>query len=230
MKIIDLTLEISDGMKIFPTTGYIEPKIKLNVTPENDPLRGQYETSPGMKASYLCCMVHTGTHIDAPDHLSYGKKLHEIPIETFIGNTVIIDMSKKAAKEAITTTDLEEAWKKIKKEIQGIAIDKAIIRTCWTSKTWGTTECFTDSPYLTKDAAQWLVKKGFKLIGLDFQTDPPGTIGRPVHEALLGNGVCIIEYLTNTEKISKKLVKLYALPMKLFNTEAAPARVIVIED
>jgi len=230
MRIIDLTLEINDGMKIFPTPRYIKPKIKLNVTPENDPLRGQYETSPGMKASYICCMVHTGTHIDAPDHLSYGKKLHEISLETFIGDAVVIDVSEKAAREEITPQDLEEAWRKIEKENSGIVVGKAVIKTCWNSKTWGTNECFTDSPYLTKDAAKWLVKKGFKLIGLDFQTDPPGSIGRPVHEVLLGNEVCIIEYLTNTEKISKKIVKLFALPMKLFNTEAAPARVIVIEE
>jgi len=42
---------------------------------------------------------HGGTHIDAPRHVSYGKKtLDEIPLESLIGPAIKIDISFKAAK------------------------------------------------------------------------------------------------------------------------------------
>ncbi|MFX1519661.1 MAG: cyclase family protein [Promethearchaeota archaeon] len=230
MKIIDLSLGIRDGMQTFPTPGYETPRIKISAKPEDDPLREYYETSEGMKASSLSVMVHSGTHIDAPDHLSYGKKLDEVSIETFIGDAIVIDMSNKGSGEVITLQDLENALEKIKREFEIDHINKVIIKTHWTSKKWGTPEYFKDSPYLSKEAAEWLVKKNFKLVGIDFQTDSSRVKGRPVHEALLGNDVCIIEYLTNTEELTKNKVKLYALPLKLMDTEAAPARVVAIEE
>lgn len=95
---------------------------------------------------------------------------------------------------------------------------------------WGKANYFSDAPYLTEDAAQWIVEKGVILVAIDFQTDKPRDVTYPVHKKLLGNGVVIVEYITNAEKISKQKVKLLALPLKISDCEASPARVVVIEE
>jgi kynurenine formamidase len=67
-------------------------------------------------------------------------------------------------------------------------------------------------------------------VALDFQTDKPGDATFPVHKVLLGNGVIIIEYLTNVLTIAKPQVEMYALPLRFKGLEASPARVVVVEE
>ena len=117
--------------------------------------------------------------------------------------------------------------------------DIVLIRTGWLEKTFGKDE-FDESPYLTEDAAEWLVKLKAKIAGYDFNQEYAlrgFRKGKPVkaedchiHLELLGNGVLNLEYLNNLPKISKPRLKLIALPLLLKGCEAAPCRVVAIED
>jgi kynurenine formamidase len=49
------------------------------------------------------------------------------------------------------------------------------------------------------------------------------------HDVLLRNGVVLIEYLCNTAEIKSSRVQLYALPLKILNSDGAPTRVIAVE-
>jgi kynurenine formamidase len=46
---------------------------------------------------------------------------------------------------------------------------------------------------------------------------------------LLREGVTLVEYLSNTVKLKKPRTFLCALPLKVQNSDGAPARVIAIE-
>lgn len=49
--------------------------------------------------NYFRMPEHLGTHMDAPAHVNIGPgylRLHDIPIESFIGEAVVIDISHKA--------------------------------------------------------------------------------------------------------------------------------------
>ena len=104
---------------------------------------------------------------------------------------------------------------------------------------WGK-EQFNESPYLAEDAAWWLVKLKARMAGYDFNQDaatwkihkkiPVKGKDFPIHLILLGNGVLNIEYLNNLSKVSKRRVKLIALPIMFAGCEGAPARVVAIED
>jgi kynurenine formamidase len=60
--------------------------------------------------------THTGTHIDVPYHfLPDGPALDKIPVETWIGEGVVIDISFKEDKEEVTADDLEANAPRISK-------------------------------------------------------------------------------------------------------------------
>jgi len=219
MKLIDITMEIYVGMPVLPVPWYPTPEVSLVLTREKDLAR--------RVAHKLTMLTHTATHIDAPVHyIEGGKSLDEIPINVFVGDAVVATMFHKAPKGRITAEDLEKAV--------GLKVregDALIIRTGWTTRMHGKPEYFTDSPVLTKDAAEWIVEKKIRMVVIDFQTDTMEEVGStaPIHRTLLSNGVLIVEYVTSTELITKDRVKLIALPLKIRGIEAAPARVLIEE-
>lgn len=217
-KIIDLTLDLTEGMPVFPVPWYPKPDFKAVLTPDQDPA--------GRTASRVVLFMHAGTHVDAPKHFFDGRgTIEQVPLNVLCGPTTVIDMYEKVGGGPITAADLERACPKpVKKG------NRVIVRTGFTTKLWGHKDYFNISPYLTPDAAEWLVKQGFSLVAIDFQTDKPGDNTFPVHKSLLGNGVIIIEYLTDVEKITRQEVTMYALPLRFKGLEALPARVVVVED
>ena len=70
-------------------------------------------------------------------------------------------------------------------------------------------------PYLTPSAAEWAIDNGASLFGLDCLTERPGDAESPVHHALLAAGIPLLEYVTNMHELTKSVVQLAALPMKV---------------
>jgi arylformamidase len=85
----------------------------------------------------------------------------------------------------------------------------------------------TDFVALSPDAAQWLVNRGVKLVGIDYLSIAPFNDGQPTHDVLLKAGVVIVEGL-DLSKISQGRYTLHCLPLKLAGSDGAPARVILI--
>lgn len=87
-------------------------------------------------------------------------------------------------------------------------------------------------PYLSIDAAEWIVGKGVKLLGIDCITvDLPTPMRQkgfeyPVHRILLGNGVLIAENVANLGKVAGKKSRILALPLKVKGSDAGHARIV----
>lgn len=60
---------------------------------------------------------------------------------------------------------------------------------------WGKEDYFQDTAYVSPEVADWIVEKGFVAVALDMLTD--GVPDLHVHRTLLGNGIYIVECLTN---------------------------------
>jgi arylformamidase len=65
---------------------------------------------------------------------------------------------------------------------------------------------------------------------MDCLTERPGDAESPVHRRLLSAGIPLLEYLANLAAVRETVVALFAMPLKVSDVEAAPARVIAIED
>ncbi len=87
-------------------------------------------------------------------------------------------------------------------------------------------------PYLSVDAAEWLVNKGVKLFGIDCITVDlptplrPKDFKFPVHKTLLGNEVLIAENVTHLGRIVGKKSRILAFPLMIKGSDAAPARIV----
>ena len=122
----------------------------------------------GVMAHHIKTVMHTGTHMNAPLHLiQRGEDLACISVDRLFGNGVVLNIPKKSY-EVINAKDLETATPGVQNG------DIVVIVTGWHHKYSDAMEYFGESPGLTKDAAEWLVKKNCKLVAVDTpQVDHP---------------------------------------------------------
>jgi arylformamidase len=197
--------------------------------------KGDFEAGDVYQITRLGWAVHGFTHVDAPRHMvAGGDTTSEIALERMIGAAALLDLTGIAAEAEITAQVIAAAGGHLE------AGDIAVIKTCWeTVHSPRTPEFWTESPYLSAEACRWLLERGIKALGVDFPQDYPirGLLdGRqaPIaefvsHDILLRNGVILIEYLTNLGALAGPRTTLIALPLKIPESDGAPARVIAYE-
>jgi arylformamidase len=205
---IDISVDISEQLPVWPGT----PKVQLHRDIAIE--KGDMANDTTLKFS-----VHTGTHIDAPLHfLQDGRSVDQIPLETLIGPTYVAEVSSQV--NAITVDILQAL-------ILPVSTQRLLLKTrnslLWSA---GSQEFDPNFVALTVEAAQWIVDRDIKVIGIDYLSiqrfhDSPET-----HQILLGANVVIIEGL-NLSNVERGNYELFCLPLKLKGTEGAPARVLL---
>jgi len=84
MQFVDLSVAIGNDMPVFPGDPKTELK-QLNELQKN-----------GFADHCLCINTHTGTHVDAPNHMLIRKKeFHQFPLMTFTDRGVYIRFANK---------------------------------------------------------------------------------------------------------------------------------------
>ncbi len=157
----------------------------------------------------------------------------EVPLEATIGEAAIIDISDVAPNEEITAERLAERGGDVRPG------DIVLIKTRWDEKhSLDTPEFWTESPYLSRGACEWLLSTGLKAMSPDFPQDYPihGLLKGEVapiedfvsHDVLLRNGVILIEYVDNFGALTGDRTFIYALPLCLPDSDGSPARVIAV--
>ncbi|MEW6405017.1 MAG: cyclase family protein [Chloroflexota bacterium] len=175
-----------------------------------------------MQEVRLC--THVGTHLEAPLHcLEDGQDVSEIPLNRLIGEAVVLDFTYKKPNEPITLEEMKEVGAEIREN------DIVLIKT-GLSKFYNT-EHAHERPYPTLEAVKWLVEKKIACLGLDCSgVEVRGADDQPNHRTLFENGTPLIEHLTNLDQLRRQRVWLFILPWRVKGLEAAPVRVIAIED
>jgi len=182
-------------------------------------------TKDGYTAEQITMNSHTGTHVDAPFHFDpLGVTVDELPVEAFCGETVILDLRKRIqAKEGISPVHLEPFAEKIK------AGRIVILNTGWGPKRGFSEEYFHDWPYLSREGAEWLLKRKVKGVGIDGISMGgwyEGT-GRPCHEVLLPAKIWLLEELIIPDALMEyESCWLFAFPIKLKGFSGAPVRAV----
>ncbi len=197
---------------------------------------------------------HAFTHIDCPKHMNKsGKLLEECNLFSFlIGKASILDISDIKPNEAINAQRLMKAFEGCDNT------DFLIIKTAWGVQHSSTTkEFWTEAPYLTRHAVEYLKSLKPKVVGFDFPQDygiriadldsdlanrdpnckkvggdnapaKPTPENSPSHFFLLPYDHLMIEYMTNLWNVPVKNVDIYALPLKLRTENADGAPIRVI--
>ena len=211
MKIIDLTLTISNKIPTFPGS------------PQPNFIPWEKIKDDGYNLELLFLSSHTGTHLDAPYHfLEKGSKIHEISLKKLVSEAVLIK-SRKKRNETITKTDIQKFEKKHGK-IESFS--SVIFLTGW-QKNLQKKYYFTKNPGLSVLAAKYLASKKISLVGIDSPSIDLGTDSKfSVHQILAKKGILIVENLANLDKIKSSKFHLVVLPLKLKNATGSPVRAI----
>lgn len=211
MKILDISLPISDRLPVWPG----DPQIVLE----------HYRTISEGNASNdsrIACSVHSGTHVDAPAHfLENGITVEALPLDRLIGPTIVVELP---AADIITSEILEA-------QDLPLGTRRLLFKTK-NSALWNDPahRFNPDFVALSSAAAAWIVKRGIDLVGTDYLSIQMFKDTEPLtHRILLEAGVIIVEGL-DLRKIQPGNYQLVCLPIKLSGSEGAPARAVLIEE
>ena len=162
--------------------------------------------------------------VDAPVHIvPNGKSIEELPLDAFVGPGAVIGVRKEGGQE-VTAKDLEDS---------GVPVNRGdilMLHTGWDEKF--DSPDYNLHPYLSVDAAEWMVNKGIKMFGIDCITVDlptplrPKGFDFPVHKILLGNNVLIAENVANLGSIVGKRTRILALPLRVKGSDAGSARIV----
>lgn len=177
--------------------------------------------------------THIGTHIEGPYHcLEDGKKLDQLPVETFIGEAAVVDLTRTTKMDReIRRTDLQKSGNHIKRG--DIVLLFSGYDKLFTTEQMQSEEYMSNSPYLSDDAIEWLINRKIKNMGIDFWSiekypiDP--RIGEPKHIRLFKNEIPFIHSLVNLSEIKSKRIFFVALPLLISGLDSSPVRAIAIE-
>jgi kynurenine formamidase len=215
MKVIDLTLTISEEIPTFP--GSPQPNFINWETLEKD----------GYNLELLFLSSHTGTHIDAPYHfLKDGQKIHQIVTRRLVTEAILIKI-RKGANQSITKDDIQKFERKYGKIDDGSTV---IFHTGW-QKNLKKESYFLRNPGLAVSAAKYLASKKINLVGIDSPSIDLGKDSKfSVHHILAKSGILIVENLANLEKINSEMFHLIVAPLKLKNATGSPVRAMALTD
>ena len=207
MLIYDISLTISNDLPVWPGD---QPVI---VERNKDMHHGDLYT-----LSQITATVHMGTHLDAPCHfITDGSAADTVVLHQLIGPCYVIDLPTLDVIDAVA---LEQA---------NVPIDtrRLLIRTR-NSEYWarGDNTFHTDFVAIDPSGAEWIVKRGIQLVGVDYLSVGPYEDGILTHEILLGHGIVPVEGL-NLSGIEPGEYQLICLPLKLKDCDGAPARAIL---
>jgi arylformamidase len=204
-KWVDISVTIRSGMVHWPS----DPAVRVSRT--KDISKGDSDN-----VSSISMGSHTGTHIDAPLHFfPGGKSLDKMPFGATIGPARVI-----AVKNKVSISPGELAAYRIKR-------GERIIFKTRNSNYWQTGKFNKSFVYISSDGAKHLVSKGISCVGIDYlSVGAYYKEGEQIHKIFLKNGVWIIEGL-NLKGVLPGAYDLICLPLKIFNSEGAPARAII---
>lgn len=209
MPIYDVTVPISNELPTWPG----DPAVEIS---DHRSLPGD-----GANVSMLSFGAHTGTHVDAPAHFIDGAgKIEALDLAVLIGEAEVIAVPDdcRAIDEAFVLDHCSPGAKRVLFKTRNSAF--------WSEPDPQFHEDFT---YLDLKAAETLVQRGLKLVGIDYLSIEK--FGSPKHEthlALLSHGVVILEGL-NLSAVPAGRYELICLPLRLRSNlgDGAPARVVL---
>lgn len=201
----DISVPVTSALPIWPESdGFV-------LTSVSDLLKGD-----PVNESHIALGVHVGTHIDAPLHfIPGGDAVDQLSFDALIGPAEVVEV---ACSDVITAAHLKDTMPE--------GTTRLLLKTP-NSEVWPESSAFNPNYVsIAEDAAEWLVKVGVQLVGIDYlSVERFGGTG-DVHRTLLGAGIVVVEGL-NLKDVEQGSYWLTCLPIRLTGAEGAPARAVL---
>jgi kynurenine formamidase len=177
--------------------------------------RAVYAAGTEFHIGRIDMVANTGTYLDSPFHRFVdGKDLADLPLSSLAGLDGVL-VRAPSGQRAIPREVFEGL------PLAGKAV---LVQTDW-DRHWRTDAYFEGHPFLTRDAAQFLLESGVKLVGIDsYNIDDTADLHRPVHTILLRNEIPIVEHMTSLGTLPPQGFSFYAVPPKVRAFGTFPVR------
>ncbi|MGB7538035.1 MAG: cyclase family protein, partial [Anaerolineales bacterium] len=205
-RIIDISMEVYSGMLVWPGDDGVE----LHRTQK-------MEEGAHNNFSRITCGVHTGTHVDAPLHfIPGGKTIEQLPLEILTGPAWTADLTsvQRIGADGLDRIGIPAGTKRL------------LLKTSNSAMLESMTVFRDDYAGLDESGAKWIVGKGIQLVGSDFLSVACRDQTAPVHRALLGAEVIIVEGLI-LKDVPSGACRFACLPVKFRGSDGALARAMV---
>lgn len=235
MKLLDLTQPLS------PRTARSADHCPVHYPP------ARWRSRNGILTHEISASLHSGTHVDAPSMYDpYGDSVDLLPLETFCGAGVVVDVS--LGEWGVISRDVLEE--------RATGVGEGDIIALWTDwgRRWLDEETYIlKAPGLDRSGVDWLVERKVRAVYSDTPSsehvfmrrrmwenvrpdlfagaaiDPdrfPQSYG---HKTLLPAGIMMVENLSEElGQLVGERTTFMALPAKYEGMEAAPARVVAV--
>jgi arylformamidase len=206
MKLYDISVSLFNGLPAFPG----DPRISI------EPVLG-IKDGDGANVSRIVMAGHSGTHVDAPSHmLEDGDTMDSISLPTFMGKAYVADLQGVSEIGA--------------RELNGISlrgVERLLFKTD-NSGFWEMTAFQAGYVSLNMDGAEFLVRQGIRLVGIDYLSIERFDGDGSVHRTLMRNGIVILEGL-DLSRVEAGHYELFCLPLRIAGGDGAPARAVLRE-
>ena len=186
-----------------------------------DASQARYAPGTEFQIGRIDMVANTGTYVDAPFHrYAGGADLAGLPLDVLADLDGLVVRHPSGGSPAIDRDTFAGI------DPRGRAV---LVHTGW-DRHWGTaTYGAGGHPYLTRGAAELLVQRGARLVGIDSLNIDDATDGtRPVHTLLLGAGIPVVEHLTGLERLPDTGFRFFAVPPKVRGMGSFPVRAFAV--
>ena len=211
-QLIDLSHTVEDGMITYK--GLPAPIICDYLSREAS--RARYAPGTEFQIGKIEMIANTGTYLDSPFHrYPHGDDLSQLRLESLADLDCVVVRATDRRERALDRLPIDLA------SLKGKAL---LIHTGWDTH-WRTDQYFENHPHLTGELAKSLVDAGVTLVGIDsFNIDSTDDGTRPVHSALLGAGIPIVEHMCGIGEVPERGAHFFAVPVKVKGMGTFPVR------
>ena len=215
-RLIDLSHAVRHGLVTYP--GLPAPVIGEHLS--RSASRERYAPGTEFQIGRIELVANTGTYVDAPFHrFAAGADLAHLPLESLADLPGLVLRVPERVGRAIGPeifTDL-------------VLAGRAVLVHTGFDAHFGTPAYGTGHPFLTRAAAELLVRERAALVGIDSLNVDDTTDGtRPAHTLLLGAGIPICEHLTNLGALPPQDFRFHAVPVKVEGLGSFPVRAYAV--
>ncbi len=206
MAIYDVSVSLRDGMPVYPGDETFRRAMVSTLA-----------AGGGANLSALHMGAHSGTHVDAPQHMMDGRAtVDELPPSALVGPATVVGIEDT---QMIGRAELEKHdWR---------GVERALLKTANSGKLSALDRFVEDFIYLDGEAAQVLAAQKLLLVGVDYlSVDRLHSGTHPAHLALMRAGIIIVEGL-DLSGVEPGRYEMFCGPLRIRGGDGAPARVFL---
>ena len=223
-RVIDLSQPLSRESQLHP---FFPPTQVLRHILHADAAPGR----PSFNAEIIVTSNHAATHVDAFGHYDRsGVKITEMPLDTFCGEALCVDIRDYPGGHDVSATEVEQAVGRSGQELR----EGDILLFCSDhyNRTAGTPAFLDGFNGISAGAVHWMADRGVKIFGVE--TISPDLVyltdEYPTHRACAERGLTHYENLNNLREVVDRRFEFYGFPLRVEPAYGSPVRAVGILD